>query len=57
MQTVEEDESELFADIVEKKALVPPISNNLCQTMQNVQQTNIVPEKINKILRESKKNQ
>ena len=35
MQTVEEDVSELFADIVEDKEL-GPLSKNLSQAMQNV---------------------
>ena len=51
---VEEDVSELFADIVEDKELGPPVSNNLSQAMQNVWQTNIVAEKIKKIYERAK---
>lgn len=46
METVKEDVSELFADVVEDKALQPPKSNKLSQTMQNVWQINIVSEKL-----------
>ena len=54
VQTVEEDVSELFADIVKDKELGSPVSNNLSQDIQNVWQTNIVAEKIKKIYERAK---
>ena len=54
VETVEEDVSELFADIVEDKVLEPPGINKLSQVMQNVWQTNIFTEKIKKIYERAK---
>ena len=54
VETVEEDVSELFADIVEDKVLEPQGINKLSQVMQNVWQTNIFTEKIKKIYERAK---
>ena len=51
VQTVEEDVSELFTNIVEDKELGPPLSSNLSQAMQNVWQTNKVTEKSKRYMR------